>query len=477
MKTEPDLSEEPTTSEPVAPNYQVKRSRWQKWVEWNGSFLVISILLHVVLLGGATMLVVKVVEDRKEKLKFTAPPPTAGPAVEHKVKVARKSPSAPEVSRRITSTASNTSVALPSMSMNASSGPDVMSSMMNGVGSGELGAGGGGPIASMPLAGLTAFGFKGTTSTPGLVGHLYDLTRTKEGAPTNIKDDGTLKNPHLLDSFTDVHEQVVELWKIFYDQSKLGKRADLLTESVQNHAAVVNEFTSKKWDESVLKRYYQAKNPVMAFQIFIPNASADDALKAFGVENEVKTKHFLIHYKGFVKSPKDATYRFRVAGYNTLLIRFNNENVYGLASLPLYDMTSFQFKNTDSPDDKRHTTAGYQAGKWFRVQPFQKCPLEIVLETNDRGFFACIMIEERVPSEPYPRRLMSELYPQDSPSFCYPVFSLKKGVPFTPYNKEAITRQKPNPAIENTPDRVARWRPSEWIPETLPEPLVFTGVK
>ena len=151
--------------------------------------------------------------------------------------------------------------------------------------------------------------------------------------------------------------------------------------------------------------------------------------------------------------------------------------MFGAGGSPLYDMASFQFKNTDQPTDKRHTLAGYRAGKWFRLQPFQKCPLEIVLETNSAGFYACIMIEERVPTEPYPRRFMSELFPQDPPSYCYPIFSLKKGIPFTPYNKEAIIRQKPNPKVQNTPERMAGWRPGEGIPEVLPEPLIFTGIK
>ena len=52
----------------------MSRSLWQRWMAWSGSFLVISILLHVLLLGGATLLAVKVVQRHKEKLKFTAPP-------------------------------------------------------------------------------------------------------------------------------------------------------------------------------------------------------------------------------------------------------------------------------------------------------------------------------------------------------------------------------------------------------------------
>ena len=143
--------------------HSAKKNLWQRWMAWSGSFLVISILLHVILLGGATILVVQVVQGRKEKMKFTAPPPSASGSGEHKVKPSKKTAAAAlAVSKRIASTAANASIALPAMDMNASTGPDVMASVMSGMGSAGLGGGAGASgMASMPLAGLTAFGFKG----------------------------------------------------------------------------------------------------------------------------------------------------------------------------------------------------------------------------------------------------------------------------------------------------------------------------
>ena len=165
--------------------HPIKKNLWQRWMAWSGSFLVLSILAHVILLGGATVLVVQVVQGRKEKMKFTAPPPSAAGAAEHKVKPSKKTAAAaPAISKRIASTAANASIALPAMDMNSSSGPDVMASVMSGLGSAGLGGGAGGAgaggMASMPLAGLTAFGFKGTGRNDGLVGRLYDLKQTKD---------------------------------------------------------------------------------------------------------------------------------------------------------------------------------------------------------------------------------------------------------------------------------------------------------
>ena len=477
QEPEPPHSDHAAHTAP-AEHHPIKKNLWQRWMAWSGSFLVISILAHVVLLGGATVLVVQVVQSRKDKMKFTAPPPSAAGMVEHKVKPSKKAVAAPAISKRITSTAASASIALPAMEMN-STGPDVMASVMSGLGSAGLGsgaAGGAAGMASMPLAGLTAFGFKGVTTKAGLVGHIYDLKQTADGKPTDIKDDGVLKDPHLLDKITNGWIKGQEMSAIWYDHSKLGKRVDLLNQSTLSHAAVLNEFMSKNWDESVLNRYYKSKDPMTAFQIFIPSTSSAAALKAFGAEKDLKPTHYLVHYKGLVKGPKDGEFRFRVVTQGRMdLIRFNNENVYGTAYNPLYDMKSFQFKNTDPASATKWSTKGYSAGKWFRVDAGRSYPIEILMESDSVGFSACVMIEERYPEKPYPKRYWEEVFPQDGPVYYYPVFALMKGLPIPPYDKSAITGKSPPPEVPAK--NVPYWRPNENIPETPPEPLVFPGTK
>lgn len=485
MRSEPVTQEQPHGPESdhqphtaPAEHYPVKRSLWQRWMAWSGSFLVISILLHVLLLGGATLLVVQVVQGRKEKLKFTAPPPSAAGPSEHKVKPSKRSAAtAPEISKRITSSAANASIALPSMDLASSSGPDVMASLMSGMSAANLGGGvgGAGGMASMPLTGLTAFGFKGNTGGTGLVGHIYDLKQTKDGQPTNIKDDGLWKNPHLLDHITDGYAKWNAIDAILYkDNSSLGKRADLLSDSIKNHAAVINEFLNKNWDESVLKRYYESKEALTAFQIFIPKTPSEQALKAFGAEREIKPTHFVIYYKGTVRAPRDGDFRFRaVVRYNCgMFVRFDGMNVFGARANPLYDITKFKFPDTDK---KLKGIASYydnDKGRWFHVEAGKKYPIEIMIENGPGDFFECLMIEERSPEKPYPRRHMSQLFPQDDPTYAYPVFALNKGVPIPPYDKTKITATPPpnHPNPQN-------WRPEENIPETAPGPLIFQGTK
>ena len=444
----------------------------------NGGSFLLSIGIHaIIILIGTYLVVSQVVEDRK--ISFGGGDRGQKAEVQHKVKMKQRPTTAPSPNKRITTTSSNAKVAFPDMpNVPMNMGPSISAAMSS---SGVPAGGALGKLPSTAAAGggkmaFTAFGFRGVSVNPGLIGHLYDLKQTSDGNPTNIKNDGDFKNPNLLEGYHKSNEFKYwhEFGAIYNDTSELGKRKDLLTESVQNQADVVNEFLAKRWDESILTRYYQAKTPLTAFQFFIPSVSSADALKAFGAENEVKPTHFVIHYKGFVKAPKSGQFRFRVrADSGSLFIRFNNENVLGLPSCTLYNTNAFKFKNTDNPNDKRFTTAGYTAGKWFHVVADQKYPVEILMENGARGFYQCIMIEDRSPAEHFSLRFMSELYPKDPPSYCYPVFALKKGIPIPAYDKVAVKEQPMSKG--GTPEEQKRWRPYERIPEVASDPLIFPG--
>jgi len=472
-----------------AEHHPIKKNLWQRWAAWSGSFLVISILAHVVLLGGATVLVVQVVQSRKEKMKFTAPPPSAAGMVEHKVKPSKKAAAAPAISKRITSTAASASIALPAMEMN-STGPDVMASVMSGLGSAGLGsgaAGGAGGMASMPLAGLTAFGFKGGGRTDGLIGRLYDLKQTKDRQPTDIKDDGLWKNPHQVDGMKSF--EILELMKkAFRDPSQRG----LLSGSVHKEAEVINNFLGNGWDEKILLQYYRSQDPMVAYQWSIPMATAKDAVKAFGVESEVKPTHIIIHYKGVVTAPRDCTVRFRcmIRG-GMMAVRFDGSNVLiAIYSGGLISGKSFEFVNTDPNYDKNKGSGyhGHNIGKWFNVQAGRKYPVEIFITMGEGNFGAGLMIEEKNPPTPYQpsewqwQSKQGKQYQQGdalkTPFILlrYPLFALKKGVPATPFVMPAIIP----PGPESPPGAVEGWKaygPHYGNPDVAQEPMIFPGAK
>ena len=325
---------------------------------------------------------------------------------------------------------------------------------------------------------MTAFGFKGNTGgAAGLVGHIYDLKKTSSGQPTDIQDGSEFKNPHLLDYIVDPIAKSGERWKILAeDSSKLGNRDDLISQSLQSHVSLLEEFFSKNWDENVLKRYFQSKEPVTSFQFFIPKTSSEMALKAFGAEKDIKPTNFLIHYKGYVRAPRDGEFRFRMVGH--AWVRFGDENVVGAnasANDVLFRKRYVDYKPSDLKDDVKKAGYEYNHGKWFKVQAGKRYCMEVLMDDGTIGFNACLMIEEKNPEKPYSRRYLNELYPEDAPAFVYPVFALVKGIPIPPYNKERPKAYRDDPVRKTEKD--PNGRPWELEPEAAPEPLIFPGVK
>src|SRR5690606_19880069 len=86
---------------------------------------------------------------------------------------------------------------------------------------------------------------------------------------------------------------------------------------------VVSEFVKKNWDESVLNRFFRPARALYATQLFIPQMSADEAPKAFGVENVVKPAAWVIHYKGQVSPPEDGKYRFLCFADDLMVVAVN----------------------------------------------------------------------------------------------------------------------------------------------------------
>ena len=473
-----------------AETHPLKKNLWQRWMAWSGSFLVLSILAHVILLGGATILVVQVVQSRKEKMKFTAPPPSAAGMSEHKVKPSKKTAAAaPAISKRIASTAANASIALPAMDMNTSTGPDVMASVMSGLGSAGLGsgAGGAGGLASMPLAGLTAFGFKGSGMSGGLIGRLYDLKQTKDRHETDIKDDGTWKNPHQCDGM-NYQEAMIFSNEVMGDPSK----HNLLSPSVLNEAKVINDFLGGRWDEKTLLQYYRSQDPMVAYQWSIPMSSPKDAVKAFGVESEVKPTHIIIHYKGFVTAPRDMTVRFRcMMRGGVMAVRFDDYNVllatFGTSAL--IDKKNFQWTDLNPNYDKGKGKgySGHQLGKWFSVQAGKKYPVEMFISMGAAGFGSGLMIEEKDPAKPYERSAWQwqtdqgkqyqneKILKEPFILLRYPLFALRKGIPAVPFTPPPVEFPK-----EFLPSQLDLWHREGTHyanPDVAAEPMIFPGAK
>ena len=251
-------------------------------------FLFVSVLVHLLLAGVATVLVVQTI-TAKRKLTFTAAPPTANPsthAVEHRVQMAQKQKtmSAPAQAKRVTTLATNAKVTLPQMPAMPALDSVVTPAKMGGMGGAGFGlatAGAPGGVGGPGGGGVALFGLR--TSSTGLLGTFYDLKQTPGKQSTKM-------NPGL---YGDIVVKIV----------KAG------------------------FNIGMLSKYYKSDKPLYATMIWIPDIPADLGPAAFGLENEVKPSMWLVHYKGKVTAPASFTFHFVGAGDDIMLVKFDGKLV------------------------------------------------------------------------------------------------------------------------------------------------------
>ena len=285
---EPSPAEAPAAEAAAAPAAPAV-SRWERLRRTVATrqFLFVSILVHLLLGGVATVLVVQTI-TAKRKLTFTAAPPSTSQStrtVEHRVQMAQKQKtmSAPVQAKRVTTLAANAKVALPQMPAMPALASTVTPAKMGGMGGVGFGTsaagapgGGGGGGGPVPLFGLR-------TKGKGLIGHLYDLKQDRSRKPTNMTTD--------------------------------------------KYATVLASFVRGGFNTGVLANYYEASVVLYSTQMFTPDIDANLAPKSFGVEAEVQPRMWAAVYKAKVTPPESGTYHFVGIGDDVLVVKFDGKIV------------------------------------------------------------------------------------------------------------------------------------------------------
>ena len=276
----------------------------------------------------------------------------------------------------------------------------------------------------MPSGGLTAFGYKGATTTPGLKVNLYDLKQKPDGTSTDIGED-----------------------------FKKGAVAEALC----NYKLEVDlqAFMEAKWDPKVLeKKYYKAKDTITAYQLHIMKdrnrggLPQSEVLKAFGAESSVKPGYFMIHYTGRVSAPKTTTYQFGPNGIYA--IRFDEKNIYCAA-----------------PPENVKKLFPYGTNLPFKTAAGRTYPIDIlvVIGPPRNGYNQILTVVDRKRKEPYPKNPFRE----EGGDFLTPLFQVKLGLPLPEYIPADWSKKPPN-------------APSNWIPlqpngPKFEEAIVFPAQK
>jgi hypothetical protein len=369
----------PSADSAQAPLSRPRRSIWRRL---GGEGLALSVLVHVGLIAVAVVWVVSTITDqapRKEAETFAtgAGGGNGGPkAKEYKARLQPKNvKNLAKANARITTKSTSSALAVASLpsaapSMLSGAGPAGGNSKGFGGGSGGgagsgkgLGVGGGKNFVSM-------FGAKGAVGENfGIVGTFYDFKQDRSGKPTAAMGDpvnqGSKANGPAIAAYRkEVHEFLVE----------------------------------RKWGVSSLADKYRAPDTLWAAQIFIPNIAADIGPKAYGVEKTVKPSRWIAHYKGAVKLPQNAKFRFVGMGDDFLCVRWNGRVVLdsGYEQPIVGGNNVYPDFGKQKFNDVHPSKLGkpLRCGPWLTMTAGQAVPLEIVIGETPGGLFAAILLFE-----------------------------------------------------------------------------------
>ena len=267
--------------------------------------LLISILIHLIVLGGAAVYVISSV---RAPIRPSSPSGAGGvsmaPPADRHVPVPRQSPSLATLPSRLTVETSNSAVSLPDLpNLPGTSGVGpVVKGTLDGVGGPDTV----GPIGKGPI---NPFGPRESQPGGSLVGRFYDFKQLAGPSPK--------PNPDLV---------------------RLG--AGPLAEKE------LNTFTRGTWNPDALSRFYQAPMRLYATQIFIPNMEAGEGPAAYGVEKTVQGRAWVAHYRARVTPPETGTYRFVGGADDFLVVRMDGHVVLDGG---LFAVSTFKTDRPNSP--------------------------------------------------------------------------------------------------------------------------------
>ncbi len=135
---------------------------------------------------------------------------------------------------------------------------------------------------------------------------------------------------------------------------------------------VINSFVSSGMRATELRDYFVAPKQKYATAFNFPPMGANEAPKAFGVDNEVKPSYWICVYRGQIVAPEDGKYRFVGLADDVLIVRANRRVVLD-ACWPEHigRMTNWSSRDDDNRKFQinRNNYGSIKGTQWLEVFP------------------------------------------------------------------------------------------------------------
>lgn len=186
---------------------------------------------------------------------------------------------------------------------------------------------------------------------------------------------------------------------IFYDLKQTQQR-EPVPGNGKDYAKFVDDFIVSGFDEALFNRFFRAGRPLYTTQIATGRMNAEAAPKAFGVEDVVKPRAWVVHYKGQVAPPADGTYRFVGAADDMMVVAINRRVVL-VGNLPSTVFPRLGWKQPEG-GPKVAANPGAKYGDWIELKADRPVDIDILIGERPGGIFNAILLYEK-KGETYPR--------------------------------------------------------------------------
>ena len=178
------------------------------------------------------------------------------------------------------------------------------------------------------------------------------------------------------------------------DSEKEKKQNERYREVLKNFA---NSWTISRLE----KKYFKAPKNKFATSFMVPFMSAEEAPKAYAVDDVVEPKRWVAYYKGKIAAPATGRYRFRGIADDAMLVRIKKRLVIDAS----YSKNRYSDWESDHKDNRKFESGreqGVVIGDWFFLSKDKPTDMEVLIGEEPGGNFYCRLYIEHEDTQ-YPK--------------------------------------------------------------------------
>ncbi|MEM6822483.1 MAG: hypothetical protein AAF558_11150 [Verrucomicrobiota bacterium] len=195
--------------------------------------------------------------------------------------------------------------------------------------------------------------------------------------------------------FTEEFSGALEGTMVDFKQDEKGKATKMTPSKFKD---TIYRFANKSdWDvDKLAKDYFVVPQKLYATHFYIPHMKAEEAPKAFNVEDKVEPRMWMVVYKGSFASPKNGKFRFWGFADDVIVVRVNGKIEFD-GSIDASRGGQSKVGVKFAKESRKHVIANgnFLVGDWFSLKQGKLNEIEVLVAEVPGGHFSTyLFIEE-----------------------------------------------------------------------------------